>query len=123
MEKSFGDIVAGGQYCDENGVPGLISDPGLAFKVGRGGDTVIPFFGLLYFNGWLLHQGKKYLRFLHANAKDASDAREKELGTFWSLPMALYFLATGWAWPVDAFNELKTGRLIADDKYVTDVPF
>lgn len=103
-------------------MPALISDPGLAFKIGRAEDTVIPFVAFLYFNGWLFHQGKKYLQYIHKNAKNGNDARETELATAWNWPMALYFIASGWAWPVDAFNEWKSGRITADDKYITGSP-
>lgn len=121
--ERFDKIAESGQFCDERGIPTLISDPGLAFKTGRAQDTVIPAFGLFYFTGWILHQGKKQLQWVKATSKTAKEARERELATSWDYAMTLYFIASGWAWPIDAFKELRNGTITKDSKYVTEPPF
>lgn len=121
--ERFDKIAESGKFCDERGIPTLISDPGLAFKTGRTQDVVLPAFAFFYITGWILHQGKKQLQWVRATSKNAKEARERELATGWDYAMTLYFIATGWAWPIDALRELKNGTITKDAKYVTEPPF
>lgn len=120
--ERFDNFANSGQFCDETGYPVLIADPGLQFKTGRAQDVFIPSILFFYLTGWLLHQGKKHLQWIQATSKTAQEAREREIATGWDYPMALYFLATGWAWPVDAWNELRNGTITNKEKYIYEPP-
>lgn len=122
-EERFANIANSGRFCETlTGNPVYLADPGLQFWTGRSWDIFIPTLGFVYFNGWIFHQGRKYLNWIKSTSKTAQEARERELVTGTDWPMVIKFLVEGWAWPVDAVEQLKTGRLRGNEKYITDVP-
>lgn len=96
--------------------------PVTSLYVGKFGELVfhqpqqIPTFLFLYFAGWIGHSGRKYLQATKEEAKPV----EKEI--IIDYPLALSCIRAGLGWPVDVIAELRTGKLLADDKEITISP-
>ncbi|CAL5225427.1 g8243 [Coccomyxa viridis] len=115
-EKRFKNYGDAGLLCGTDGLPHLISDPGLALRYGHAGETLIPTVGFLYIAGWIGYVGRDYL----IASKKESKPRDKEI--IIDVPMALKMAFQGAGWPFRAFRELQAGTLLADDKDITVSP-
>lgn len=115
-EKRFANYAKAGLLCGTDGLPHLISDPGLALRYGHAGETLIPTIGFLYVAGWIGSVGREYLQTV---AKD-SKATEKEI--IIDVPLALSLAAKGAGWPAKALTELRNGTLLEKDENITISP-
>jgi photosystem I subunit 3 len=115
-EKRFAKYAKSGLLCGTDGLPHLISDPGLAIKYGHAGETFIPTIGFLYVAGYIGSAGRTYLN----EIKSRKNPTESEI--IIDVPLATSIAFKSWAWPGDAFRELVTGNLTESDDNVTRSP-
>ncbi|CAK0735141.1 hypothetical protein CVIRNUC_000534 [Coccomyxa viridis] len=115
-EKRFKNYGDAGLLCGTDGLPHLISDPGLALRYGHTGETLIPTIGFLYIAGWIGYVGRDYL----IASKAESKPTQKEI--IIDVPMALKMAAQGAGWPFRAIRELQAGTLLAKDSDITVSP-
>jgi photosystem I subunit 3 len=119
MERTknrFVNYAKAGLLCGNDGLPHLIADPGLALRYNHAGEVFIPTIGFLYVAGYIGSVGRKYI----IQAKEAAKPTEKEI--ILDVPLALKLAFQGWAWPLEAVQELKNGKLLEDDKNITVSP-
>jgi photosystem I subunit III len=102
----------GQALCGPEGLPHLIVDG----RLDRAGDFLIPSILFLYITGWIGWVGRAYLIAI----KKAGNPEMKEI----QLDLALAFkcMSTGFAWPLAAFQEFGSGKLVVKDSEVTVSP-
>jgi photosystem I subunit 3 len=115
-EKRFANYAKAGLLCGADGLPHLISDPGLALKYGHAGEVFIPTFGFLYVAGWIGYVGRLYLNAVRKEAKPT----EKEI--IIDVPAALRFAWQGATWPVQVVAELRANTLTEKAENITVSP-
>jgi photosystem I subunit 3 len=115
-EKRFANYAKAGLLCGADGLPHLISDPGLALKYGHAGEVFIPTFGFLYVAGWIGYVGRLYLNAVRSEAKPT----EKEI--IIDVPAALKFAWQGATWPVQVVAELRANTLTEKAENITVSP-
>ena len=115
-EKRFANYGKAGLLCGTDGLPHLISDPGLALRYGHAGETLIPTVGFLYVAGWIGYVGREYLNIVAKEAKPT----EKEI--IIDVPLALSLAWKGAGWPARAVAELRNGTLLEKDENITVSP-
>jgi|Transcript_1680 photosystem I subunit 3 len=114
--KRFDSYAKAGLLCGADGLPHLISDPGLAVRYGHAGETFIPTFGFLYIAGYIGTAGRTYLQEIKGRKKPT----ESEI--IIDVPLATSIAAKSWNWPATAFTELTNGDLLEKDENVTRSP-
>ncbi|KAF6264962.1 chloroplast photosystem I reaction center subunit III [Scenedesmus sp. NREL 46B-D3] len=115
-EKRFANYAKAGLLCGADGLPHLISDPGLALKYGHAGETFIPTIGFLYIAGWIGYVGRLYLN----KVKTETKPTEKEI--IIDVPAALKLTWQGATWPVQVVAELKANTLVEKAENITVSP-
>ncbi|GFR51965.1 hypothetical protein Agub_g14488, partial [Astrephomene gubernaculifera] len=115
-KNRFANYAKAGLLCGNDGLPHLISDPGLALKYGHAGEVFIPTFGFLYVAGYIGYVGRQYL----LAAKQAAKPTDKEI--IIDVPLALRLAGQGAGWPLAAFNELRAGTLTEKAENITVSP-
>ena len=115
-ESRFANYAKAGLLCGNDGLPHLISDPGLALKYGHAGEVFIPTIGFLYVAGWIGYVGRQYLNLVRGEAKPT----EKEI--IIDVPMALKLSAEGFGWPLRVVSELRAGTLTEKEENITISP-
>lgn len=115
-DKRFANYAKAGLLCGTDGLPHLISDPGLALRYGHAGETLIPTIGFLYVAGWIGSVGREYLQTVAKESKPT----EKEI--IIDVPLALSLAAKGAGWPAKALTELRNGTLLEKDENITISP-
>jgi photosystem I subunit 3 len=115
-EKRFANYAKAGLLCGADGLPHLISDPGLALRYGHAGETFIPTIGFLYVAGWIGYVGRNYLNI----AREAKKPTEKEI--IIDVPLAIKLAFQGAGWPVRVVSELRSGSLTEADENITVSP-
>jgi|UniRef100_A0A7S4LHE1 photosystem I subunit 3 len=115
-EKRFKSYAKAGLLCGTDGLPHLISDPGLAVRYGHAGETFIPTFGFLYIAGYIGTAGRTYLQEIKGRKKPT----ESEI--IIDVPLATSIAFKSWNWPATAFQELTSGDLLEKDENVTRSP-
>ena len=98
--------------CGTDGLPHLIADG----RWSHAAEFIIPGFGFIYISGWIGWVGRKYLRAVSTTKNPA----ESEI--IINVPLALKIMATGYIWPISAWQELISGDLIAPKDEVTVSP-
>ena len=98
--------------CGTDGLPHLIADG----RWSHAAEFIIPGFGFIYISGWIGWVGRKYVRAVSTTKNPA----ESEI--IINVPLALKIMATGYIWPISAWQELISGDLIAPDNEVTVSP-
>ena len=98
--------------CGTDGLPHLIADG----RWSHAAEFILPGFGFIYISGWIGWVGRKYLR---AVSKTANPT-ESEI--IINVPLALKIMATGYIWPISAWQDLISGDLIASKDEVTVSP-
>jgi photosystem I subunit 3 len=111
-EARFDKYGKQGLLCGTDGLPHLISDPGLAFRYGHTADVFLPTLAFIYFAGWLGYSGSKYLQ--------ATKSKQAEI--IIDVPLAWAMLWQGSVWPLRAVADLKSGALLAKDSEITVSP-
>ncbi len=98
--------------CGPEGYPHLIVDG----RWSHMGDFLIPSLLFLYIAGWIGWVGRAYL----IAVRGGKDAEMKEV--IIDVPLAVTKMLTGFAWPLAAFGEFTSGKLIAKDSEVPISP-
>ena len=98
--------------CGPEGYPHLIVDG----RWSHMGDFFIPSILFLYIAGWIGWVGRAYL----IAVRGGKDAEMKEV--IIDVPLAVTKMLTGFAWPLAAFGEFTSGKLIAKDSEVPISP-
>ena len=98
--------------CGPEGYPHLIVDG----RWSHVGDFLIPSLLFLYIAGWIGWVGRAYL----IAVRGGKDAEMKEV--IIDVPLAVSKMLTGVAWPLAAFGEFTSGKLIAKDSEIPISP-
>lgn len=98
--------------CGTDGLPHLIADG----RWSHAAEFILPGFGFIYISGWIGWVGRKYLRAVSTTANPT----ESEI--IINVPLALKIMATGYIWPISAWQELISGDLVAPAEKVTVSP-
>ena len=98
--------------CGADGLPHLIADG----RWSHAAEFILPGFGFIYISGWIGYVGRKYLRAISTTKNPA----ESEI--IINVPLALKIMATGYIWPISAWQELISGDLVAPKEEVTVSP-
>ena len=98
--------------CGTDGLPHLIADG----RWSHAAEFILPGFGFIYISGWIGYVGRKYLRAVSTTKNPA----ESEI--IINVPLALKIMATGYIWPISAWQELISGDLVAPKDEVTVSP-
>jgi photosystem I subunit 3 len=101
-----------GLLCGTDGLPHLIADG----RSSHAGEFILPAVGFLYTTGWIGWVGRTYLQY----AKKTDKPNENEI--IINVPVALGIMASGFLWPVSAWNELVSGELLVSGEEVTVSP-
>jgi len=98
--------------CGTDGLPHLIADG----RWSHAAEFILPGFGFIYISGWIGWVGRKYLRVV-STTKNPS---ENEI--IINVPLALKIMTTGYMWPISAWQELVSNKLVAADNEITVSP-
>jgi photosystem I subunit 3 len=98
--------------CGADGLPHLIADG----RWSHAAEFIIPGFGFIYISGWIGYVGRKYVRAVSTTKNPA----ESEIIV--NVPLALKIMATGYIWPISAWQELISGDLVAPKAEITVSP-
>ncbi|MEB3321628.1 MAG: Photosystem I reaction center subunit III [Synechococcaceae cyanobacterium] len=98
--------------CGEDGLPHLIVDG----RWSHAGDFMIPGIAFLYIAGCIGWAGRTYLKAI----RGAKDATMKEIQI--DLPLAFKSTLAAASWPLAAFGEFTSGKLLEADDKVTVSP-
>ena len=98
--------------CGTDGLPHLVADG----RWSHAAEFILPGFGFIYTSGWIGWVGRKYLRAVSTTKNPA----ESEI--IINVPLALKIMATGYIWPISAWQELTSGELIAPKDEITVSP-
>jgi photosystem I subunit 3 len=101
-----------GLLCGTEGLPHLIADG----RPSHAGEFITPGIGFLFIAGWIGWVGRSYVQY----ARGTDKPTEKEI--IIDVPVALSFVTTGFVWPVAAFKEFTSGKLIAREDEITVSP-
>lgn len=108
----FAKYGEAGLLCGSDGLPHLITDG----RWNRAGDFVFPGLLFLYITGWIGWVGRGYLLAIAQTNKPT----EKEI--IIDVPLALKFSASGFTWPLAAWQEFTSGNLIESADNITISP-
>ncbi|MDJ0689016.1 MAG: Photosystem I reaction center subunit III [Xenococcaceae cyanobacterium MO_188.B32] len=98
--------------CGPEGYPHLIVDG----RWSHVGDFTIPSILFLYIAGWIGWVGRAYIIAIRGE----KNAEMKEI--IIDVPLALSKMLTGFAWPLAAFGEYTSGKLIVKDSEIPVSP-
>ena len=98
--------------CGTDGLPHLVADG----RWSHAAEFILPGFGFIYISGWIGWVGRKYVRAVSTTKNPA----ESEI--IINVPLALKIMATGYIWPISAWQELISGDLVAPKDEVTVSP-
>nr|YP_007878157.1 photosystem I subunit III [Calliarthron tuberculosum]AGA63768.1 photosystem I subunit III [Calliarthron tuberculosum] len=101
-----------GLLCGSEGLPHLVTDG----RWNHAGEFVFPGLLFLYITGWIGWVGRGYLQAVSATKKPI----EKEI--IIDVPLALKFSASGFTWPLAAWQEFTSGKLLVDNEDITVSP-
>jgi photosystem I subunit 3 len=98
--------------CGKEGLPRIIASG----QWNHANEFVIPGLLFLYITGWIGWVGRKYITY----AAKTDDAFESEI--IINVPVAISIITSGFLWPIESWNELKNGKLVAAEEDVTVSP-
>lgn len=98
--------------CGNDGLPHLIADG----RWSHAAEFVLPGFGFIYIAGWIGWVGRKYIRAISTT----KNPTESEI--IINVPLALKIMTTGYIWPISAWQELVSGKLVAPKEEITVSP-
>ena len=99
-------------HCGADGLPHLIVDG----RWSHAGEFMIPGIAFLYIAGCIGWAGRNYLKAIRGQ----KDAAMKEIQI--DLPLAIKSTIAAATWPLAAFGELTSGKLLESDDKVTVSP-
>ena len=100
-----------GLLCGPEGLPHLIVD-----NPAHMGDFIIPGLMFLYIAGWIGWVGRAYLQ----DIQKGPNPEAKEITI--DVPLAIKYMIGGFTWPLAAFGEISTGKLVAKENEITVSP-
>jgi len=98
--------------CGTDGLPHLIADG----RWSHAAEFILPGFGFIYISGWIGWVGRKYIRAVSTTQNPS----QSEI--IINVPLALKIMATGYIWPISAWQELISGDLIVSKDKITVSP-
>jgi len=98
--------------CGKDGLPHLITNG----QWDHATEFVYPGVLFLYITGWIGWVGRKYLRY----ANTTENVFESEI--IINVPIALSIMTSGFLWPIDAWQEFQSQKLLASDQDITVSP-
>jgi len=101
-----------GLLCGADGLPHLIADG----RWSHAGEFIIPGFSFLYIAGWIGWAGRSYLQY----SKKTEKPNENEI--IINVPIALGMMSASFLWPLSAWKELISGKLIVPGDEITVSP-
>lgn len=111
-QTRFAKYGQAGLLCGSDGLPHLIADG----RWSRAGDFVFPGLLFLYIAGWIGWVGRGYLQAVSTTNKPT----EKEI--ILDVPLAIKFSASGFTWPLAAWQEFTSGQLVEKSENITVSP-
>ena len=111
-QKRFDQYAKAGLLCGTAGLPHLIADGRWSHAI----EFTIPGLVFLYITGWIGWVGRGYLQAI----RKADKPTEKEI--IIDVPLALKYSLSGFVWPLAAWQELSTGKLLASQDEITVSP-
>lgn len=111
-KQRFDKYGRAGLLCGVDGLPHLVTDG----RWSHAGEFVFPGLLFIYITGWIGWVGRGYLQAV-ANTKKPI---EKEI--IIDVPLALKFSASGFTWPLAAWQEFTSGKLLVSDDDITVSP-
>nr|YP_010336110.1 photosystem I subunit III [Chroodactylon ornatum]UNJ14516.1 photosystem I subunit III [Chroodactylon ornatum] len=111
-KERFDKYAKAGLLCGTDGLPHLIADG----RWSHAKEFTIPGLLFLYITGWIGWVGRGYL----IEVSKASKPAEKEI--IIDVPLALKYMLSGFLWPIAAWQEFATGKLLAAKDEVTVSP-
>ncbi|CAM9093453.1 unnamed protein product [Discosporangium mesarthrocarpum] len=101
-----------GLLCGKDGLPHLITDG----RWNHATEFIIPGFMFLYISGWIGWVGRKYINTI----SKTTNPTEKEI--IIDVPLAIKIMASGFIWPMAAWQEFTSGNFLAPDSNITVSP-
>ena len=101
-----------GLLCGADGLPHLIADG----RWSHAGEFILPGIGFLYTAGWIGWSGRSYLQYSKATDKP----NENEI--IINVPVAIGMMSASFLWPIAAWNELISGKLLTPSDEITVSP-
>ena len=111
-KQRFDRYSKAGLLCGKDGLPHLIADG----RWSHAAEFIIPGIMFLYITGWIGWVGRKYI----GTVASSSNATEKEI--ILDVPLALKIMTTGFIWPVSAWQEYVSGKLLVSESEITVSP-
>ena len=98
--------------CGKEGLPRIIANG----QWDHANDFIIPGLLFLYITGWIGWVGRKYLQW----AASTENSFENEI--IINIPVSLSIANSGFLWPLDAWKELNSGKLLSSKDDITVSP-
>eukprot|EP00929_Paragymnodinium_shiwhaense_P091225 TRINITY_DN5124_c0_g1_i1.p1 TRINITY_DN5124_c0_g1~~TRINITY_DN5124_c0_g1_i1.p1 ORF type:complete len:301 (-),score=69.28 TRINITY_DN5124_c0_g1_i1:24-851(-) len=96
------EVAYGDRYCGKlDGLPRVMVQPGV-----KSGGVVVPSLIFLYIAGWIGWAGRSYLL----------RTRDPQKEIILDVPLALTCMASGFAWPVLAWQDIVNGEMVVPDE-------
>jgi photosystem I subunit 3 len=111
-EARFDKYGKQGLLCGADGLPHLITDG----RWSHAGEFILPALTFLYTTGWIGWVGRSYLQY----TKTTDKPNENEI--IINVPVAIGMMASGFLWPLSAWNELVSGKLLVPGDEITVSP-
>jgi len=111
-EARFDKYGKQGLLCGADGLPHLITDG----RWSHSGEFILPAITFLHIAGWIGWSGRSYQQF----AKTTDKPNENEI--IINVPVAIGIMSSGFLWPLSAWNELVSGKLLVPGNEVTISP-
>ena len=111
-KSRFAKYADKGLLCGTDGLPHLIADG----RPSHAGEITLPAIGFLYIAGWIGWAGRSYQQF----AKKTDKPNENEI--IINVPVALSMMSAGFLWPLSAWKELVSGKLLVSAEEITVSP-
>ena len=108
----FAKYADKGLLCGTDGLPHLIADG----RPSHAGEITLPAIGFLYIAGWIGWAGRSYLQF----SKKTDKPNENEI--IINVPVAIGMMSSGFLWPISAWKELVSGKLLVAADEITVSP-
>ena len=111
-KQRFDKYGRAGLLCGADGLPHLVADG----RWNHAGEFIFPGLLFIYITGWIGWVGRGYLQAVSTTKKPV----EKEI--IIDVPLALKFSTSGFTWPLAAWQEFTSGKLVANDEDITVSP-
>ena len=111
-KQRFDKYGKAGLLCGVDGLPHLVADG----RWSHAGEFIFPGLLFIYITGWIGWVGRGYLQAVSTVKKPI----EKEI--IIDVPLALKFSASGFTWPLAAWQEFTSGKLLVENDDITVSP-